>query len=297
MEMVSLAELGAYLVAERDKEGLSRSDISSRTKITMDQLANMEQGAFTGLAPVYAKGFLRSYALAAGLDPADIVGAYKKITGQTEVGMRKPLTTKYKEIDLGGDDGVSLTGALLAVIAILIALTLLAVFNSRFHNFVSKFLPFMESLEAPSPASPPASSSARPSPQPGGQAAPARPVGQSSQASPQAADAPKAAASAQESQASQLPEARAPAAPLPAELGGRLTLRAKKPTWAQVTVDNGPLIHLIFKEGEASTLDSLRGISVITGDGSSLEASWNGEALGPIGPASPVEAHFPRQRL
>jgi cytoskeleton protein RodZ len=326
LELNSLAELGAFLLAERERQEISRSDVSSRTKITMDQLANMEVGTFTGLAPVYAKGFLRSYAQVLGLDHTDIVAAYKKLTGQDDGDPKKPIiTTKYKAIDLAGEDGISFTGGFLIFLGILLILTLLTIFNTPFHNFVSRFLPFVEATGAGSDSgTPPAQGSSQGSSQSQtqsqAQSSSSPASGQSAQASGQSAQGATQGASPSQTRGeppseessqtqtqtpSQAPAPAGAAAPagetlraIAPEQGGRLTLTAVKATWVQAVVDNEKSIrHLIFKPGDTKSLDSTRSVSIITGDGSALEADWNGEPLGPVGPNRATEAHYPRPKV
>ncbi|MDR2350237.1 MAG: helix-turn-helix domain-containing protein, partial [Deltaproteobacteria bacterium] len=241
-ELGSLAELGAWLLRARESQGISRSEISSKTKINMDQLANMEAGTFTGLAPVYAKGFIRSYAMNVNLDPADLIAAYKRIAGQADNDLRKPLTAKYKEIDLAGDEGMSLTGTFLVILAVLAVATLLAIFNTNFHNFAARILPFVDTVEtaAPATATPaePAPAAAVRVPPPAAQS-PAGATATVAETIPAAetiaGTPPGTAAETPAATPAAAPEAAA-AAPLP-ESGGRLTLIAQKATWAQVTVD------------------------------------------------------------
>jgi cytoskeleton protein RodZ len=322
MDLKSLEELGAFLLAERESQNVSRSEISSMTKITMDQLANIEAGTFTGLAPVYAKGFLRSYAMSLGLDPTDIIASYKKLSGDSTGDPRKPLTTKYKEIELGGDEGISFPAAFLVVLIILAAITLLTIFNIRFHNLMAGLLPFVDKIEVSPPSfteplnpqntAPPTSnlseeSSGEPiipnagqvplnSPppiQPSSQAA--RQGTATNESAPNNADAaaPRSVAS---SAASPQAPASEPNGQGAAIAGGSLYLAAVKPTWVQAVVDNGQIIHLYLKEGDNHTFESAQSVNITTGDGSSLEAFWNGEKLGLLGPARPVEAHFPPPR-
>jgi cytoskeleton protein RodZ len=311
LELSSLEELGAYLLAERENQGVSRSDISSRTKISMDQLANIEAGTFTGLAHVYAKGFLRSYAVSLGLDPTDLIVAYKKLSGDSSSDPRKPLTSKYKEIELSSDDGISFTGAFLVILLIFAVLAILTIFNTRFHNLVAGILPFVDRIEAAdaAPAPTPENATQELPLQANGPTA-AAPMGQAAANPPnsiQEANTPGSPEPLSSTDTSPLP----PNAPAPqdallaaqvqdtrstASPGGRLYLTATKPTWVQAVVDNGQIIHLYMKEGENHTFESTQSVNITTGDGSSLEASWNGEKLGPIGPARPTEAHFPPPR-
>jgi cytoskeletal protein RodZ len=276
----------------REAQGLSRSEISSRTKITIDQLSNLETGAFTALAPVYAKGFLKSYAQAISLEPGEvleIIREYKRHVGQSDSNPRQPLTTKYREIDLASEDGVSVGAALAIFLVALVAIALLIVFNPAFHNFAAGYLPFLETVES-APEGEGETSDAAPNPAGAASAPAAIPFNPPPTVAPATIPLNPPAPPAP-SGAADLSEA-SPAA----QAGGRLTLRAVRDTWAQVQVDNGSLVHIYFKAGDSRSFQGQRDISVVLGDARAVEAEWNGESLGSLGPEGPLERTFPPAR-
>jgi len=64
-----LAELGRRLRESREKRGWSLQQASERTRITAKNLSALESGDLSKFpAPVYIRGFVRSYAAALGLD-------------------------------------------------------------------------------------------------------------------------------------------------------------------------------------------------------------------------------------
>ena len=66
--------LGETLRTAREAKGLSLEDIKNSTQMLTRQIAEMEEDNFTSfLAPIYAKGFIRLYARAVGLDPEPLV--------------------------------------------------------------------------------------------------------------------------------------------------------------------------------------------------------------------------------
>lgn len=70
---------GAKLREARDRMGLSRAELSIRTKINERHLAAVEDSDFAALpARIYAVGFARSYAGAVGLDPAAIAAEVRR---------------------------------------------------------------------------------------------------------------------------------------------------------------------------------------------------------------------------
>ncbi|MDR1080920.1 MAG: DUF4115 domain-containing protein [Deltaproteobacteria bacterium] len=75
-----------------------------------------------------------------------------------------------------------------------------------------------------------------------------------------------------------------------------MKLKALRATWAQVSVDNGPVIHVYFRAGEERSFDSKGSITLAAGDGAAVEAEWNGASVGPLGPEGPLELNFPLPR-
>lgn len=76
--MASLQEVGQRLKQAREAQGLSLSEISVRTRITVRHLKALEEGAEGELPEVfYIRGFLKKYAEVVGLSPADVADAYR----------------------------------------------------------------------------------------------------------------------------------------------------------------------------------------------------------------------------
>jgi cytoskeleton protein RodZ len=82
---------GARLRAAREAKGLSISDVASRTKVRADLLTLIEEGRFSELPePVFTRSFLRTYAAAVGLDPAEIADSYQKVAPPPRQAPRRP---------------------------------------------------------------------------------------------------------------------------------------------------------------------------------------------------------------
>jgi len=74
-------EVGTRLREARAQRGLSLEDVAMATKVPKASLANLEIGRYDLLpAPVFIRGFIRSYARAVGLDPNPVVRAYENRT-------------------------------------------------------------------------------------------------------------------------------------------------------------------------------------------------------------------------
>ena len=69
--------VGATLRQAREAKGLSLEDIKNSTQIMTRQLQEMEHDDFSSFAaPIYAKGFIRLFARAVGIDP-DVVRGWQ----------------------------------------------------------------------------------------------------------------------------------------------------------------------------------------------------------------------------
>ena len=72
-----LHAIGQVLQEAREAQGLSLVDVEARTKIAAPVLEALEAGDSSRLPhPVYARGFLRSYATLLGLDPAPLLARF-----------------------------------------------------------------------------------------------------------------------------------------------------------------------------------------------------------------------------
>jgi len=75
-----MASIGERLSQERQAKGLSIEDVSRATKIQPKYIQALEQEDFCYFsAPVYLKGFLRTYAQYLGLDLEEILSSYREI--------------------------------------------------------------------------------------------------------------------------------------------------------------------------------------------------------------------------
>lgn len=76
MESIEAA-IGRTFQNTREAQGISIYEAAEDTKINAQTLREMEEGDFSGIpAPVYARGFIRTYADYLGLDAAEMVRKY-----------------------------------------------------------------------------------------------------------------------------------------------------------------------------------------------------------------------------
>jgi len=73
-------EIGRELAQARERQALSLSELSRRTKLSVPTLVTVERGDFRHLpGGIYTRGVLRACAREVGLDPEQIVGRFKHV--------------------------------------------------------------------------------------------------------------------------------------------------------------------------------------------------------------------------
>ncbi len=65
--------IGAYLARERRLRGIAISELAELTKIPLRSIERMEAGAFDGNPDGFVRGFVRTIAVALGLDPEEAI--------------------------------------------------------------------------------------------------------------------------------------------------------------------------------------------------------------------------------
>ncbi len=89
-----MAELGEEFRAAREARALSLSDVSEQIHIRSVHLESIENGDWSSIgAPVYVRGFLRTYARFLDLDPEAAVAAYTAEAGVPAPSPAAPVRT------------------------------------------------------------------------------------------------------------------------------------------------------------------------------------------------------------
>jgi cytoskeletal protein RodZ len=264
---LTLEDIGQLLREAREKEGLTKSDVAGRTKITLEQLNILEEGRSPKIASVYACGFMRTYGELVNLDHfPEIYQIYKKLTSENDEDYGKPLTSKYMQTDLLSDNPSNTGTIVIVVLVILVLGAAVLYFSPTLRDSVYNLLPEVAQQNLPRFES----------------SEPAQDSAQASQAvtdqAPLQAEAPV--------------EDPEPSPPQPETYHGRLTLRAEKNTWAQVVVDNAPMEHIILEPGQSQSFDGLNSVHLIVGDGLALKMEWDGQDRGYVGQEGPFEKFF-----
>ncbi len=125
--------LADRLVAAREAKGLDLLRAERETKIRRQYLAAMERGAWEELpAGVYARGFLRNYAIYLGLDADEVLAAWGRERGEVPVEpaivVPRPITAPRRGIVLG-------PGIIVAALVSLAALAIIAYIGFQLLRF------------------------------------------------------------------------------------------------------------------------------------------------------------------
>ncbi|MGA8533548.1 MAG: RodZ domain-containing protein [Candidatus Tumulicola sp.] len=109
--------LGEQFRAAREARGLSLSDVSDRIRIRSVYLAAIEDENWKAIgAPVYVRGFLRTYARFLGLDPEEVVTAFNGHAGTVREAEATPSPSRAERTTRRG----SLMVWIAAVVAVLL---------------------------------------------------------------------------------------------------------------------------------------------------------------------------------
>src|SRR5687767_6002829 len=80
-----MSELGARLRQARESQGLSLAQAATDTRILLQSLAALEEGAYQRLpSDVVIRGFIRNYAQYLGLPPDELIELYRRERGATD---------------------------------------------------------------------------------------------------------------------------------------------------------------------------------------------------------------------
>jgi cytoskeletal protein RodZ len=125
--------LSDRLAAAREAKGVDLLRAERETKIRRQYLAAMERGAWEELpAGVYARGFLRNYAIYLGLDPDEVLAAWGRERGEVPVEpsivVPRPIAAPRRGIVLG-------PGIIVAALVTLAALAIIAYIGFQLLRF------------------------------------------------------------------------------------------------------------------------------------------------------------------
>jgi cytoskeletal protein RodZ len=262
--------VGRYLRQEREKKGVSLESVAAVTRITRENLEALERDDFRAIsAPVFVRGFLRSYANYLGLDGGELVARYDSQTDLLKIPRAKESPQPSKEENP------------IFKYLVLLCLLLAAVALSFYY--------FQKS--SPPPPLPP-SAAVAPSPTPvGPPLAPALKKPPSKAVTPAEKPIPKALQPEKERKPSEtLPAATAVATDKEAAQERRHVLKAvaTEKTWMRIRTDDQQTFDVLLQPKETITWTARRKFEIDVGNAGGVELSLNGVPQGPMGKSGEV---------
>jgi cytoskeletal protein RodZ len=241
--------LGEEFRSAREARGLSLSDVAERLHIRSVYLAAIEDEDWKAIgAPVYVRGFMRTYARFLGLDAESAVARFSALSPS----MAPPAAASRSEERSAQSSGSTADRSSPSLIAILAVLIAVGVVGYVAYAFVQ--------YRAGGPAVPVAMASS---------------------------DAAGETPATDASPADEAPVAAAPvASPTPAVMHG-LHIGVTQTSWLRVTIDGTVATEGTFKAGTAKSYTGHLA-DVRVGNAGGVTIAVNGRPLGPLGKSGDV---------
>ena len=275
-----MTALGMRLMEKRESLGLSLQSVADRTKIPVNVLKSLEEGFIAGLpAPVFVKGFLRSYALLLGLSPEEIIAEYKSVAPEDPQAVAVPITAR-RGME-GRSRGRTWFLAFLLLIGIAVAVTMH--YYNPWQNPAVETGPATAQQASPDVESPPPADV-----EPGGKTAEPEP------AQPQAdAEDPQDKTTSETKETGD----EKPAVPA-ATAGHELKLVFDDECWLQIIIDDQEIEHGLYGPGMTKTWKAKHKFYVRLGNAGSVQVFFDGAALKTPGPRGrAVDLYLPAEGI
>lgn len=253
-----MSALGEEFRNAREARGLSLSDVAERLHIRSVYLAAIEDEDWHVIgAPVYVRGFMRTYARFLGLDPESAVSRFSAAVppGTPAASSSRPAPSAAPSEKATGERS---SPSLAAVLAVVVAVVAVLFVGYEFYQYRTG---------APAAGPPVAQASDVPAAPDGGVAAPL------AEATDSASEVPAA-----------LPVASA--APSPGLKRG-LTVRLTEASWLRIAVDGNVVYEGILPAGTTKRFTG-KAADVRVGNAGGVRIAINGKPLGPLGASGDV---------
>jgi cytoskeleton protein RodZ len=265
--------IGDALRAAREAQGLSLDEAAADLRARPEQLRALEEERFTSFGgDVYAKGFLKNYAVELGIDPKPLLDAFRREVSHDEAhgsgfvgGVAKPPKER----------GAPPTWIvwLLAGVVIIAGFAFLSMVGSG-------VAPPTSQPDEPIGA-PPASAGADDATEDGA------PADDEAQTGEQATEAPADATGTVDDEPDEDPaEATEPEVEEtepPEPEGVELLVALEEASWMRVVIDGTPVLETIVPEGEVRQYRAEEEIEIRFGNPGGVRVELNGDDLGPQG--------------
>jgi cytoskeleton protein RodZ len=256
---------GEKLRDARERRGVSLREISNATKISVGVLEALERNDISRLpGGIFGRGFVRSYAIAVGLDPEATIQDFITQFPNDSVTVGHPASDQVEDNE-AVESSRRTAGTFVWLIAVSVPIVGVLLYFATLGR-----------PAAPEPAPP--QTVAAPAPE-------TRPV-----VEPAPPSASEPAASAPSEAARLAPPASAAPSPAPAASSDRLTvaLTVKRPCWVSATVDGKKAIERLLQAGDQQTLTVYRELVLTAGDASAIALQFNGADARPLGKSGDV---------
>jgi cytoskeletal protein RodZ len=254
-----VSALGEEFRSAREARSLSLSDVAERLHIRSVYLAAIEDEDWHVIgAPVYVRGFMRTYARFLGLDPEAAVARFAQTVPAGTPAASAPRPAAANPSEKRGPERSS--PSLAAILSIIAAVLVVLFVGYEFYQY----------RVGPPVATPVADSSAAPA--------------DSAVAAAGDAGTPAPAASADGEGLTTIPPAAPSAAPA-AKRG--LSLQVMETSWLRVTVDGTVVLEGTLPKGAAKSFSG-KVADVRVGNAGGVKIAVNGKTLGPLGASGDV---------
>lgn len=300
------ATVGQYLRRERERQNKSLESVAQVTRITLRNLEALEKDNFQVFpAPVFVRGFLRTYAGHLGLDLQEVIRLYETQAG---VSPEPPLFTP----SFLAEGSRPFLRYLIPLVTVVLVIYIV------YRVQESKKTSTQPSPPPPSSAMTPAVEKPLAAPRP--ELAPVPEAARKAEGPPKGKMAAKVP-SAPQALPKTLPEGKKPAgtpAPAAAPPSGEekkveerehvLTIKASEVTWMRIRRGDAPEIDVILRPNETVTYKTKNSFNVEVGNAGGVEFIFDGKAKGKLGksgqvvhlilppPTSPPEQGSPDQQ-
>jgi cytoskeleton protein RodZ len=241
--------IGETLLEAREQQGRTLDELSRSMRLRTEQLRALEEERFTSFGgDIYARGFLKSYALELGLDPQPLLDTYRReVSGDDLISAPLIAPGAGGPVPTGRSAPPGWVGWVLAAVVILAGLGLVGQFAGS---------------RAPPTASP-EEATAPPSPADAGDD-----------------EDPEGGSDASEDGAGDTPDEDPEEGPDPDPDGVDLLLALEEETWMRVTVDGAVVFEQVAAQGETLPFSGEDEVLVRFGNAGGVRVELNGEDLG-----------------
>lgn len=282
-----MSALGERFRAAREARGLSLSDVAEQIRIRSVYLAAIEDENWSAIgAPVYIRGFLRTYGRFLGLDTEEVVAEFAGESRSTAA----PTPSAAPKTSYFADEAPPPRQlSPLIWIASLVAVVLIAYVAYSAMTVHQRQNPSVAVLPSNSPSATSAASDAQPSPSMSPAGSPSATTSASATGTPSGTPSGSPTVTPSGS-ATVTPSGSPSAAPSgsPAPLGaGTLELRLLGASWVRVTVDGNVSMEGTFPAGTTRRFQGKTAMLRI-GNAGGVEVLVDGKDVGKLGKAGDV---------